>query len=525
MNRGRAARRRDASVRRIPIIVALVAVFVGLAVADRQHDDPRASSVRTVSVATGGDPLVLPLTGRPGIVAPAARPDAALASTWFCAGGTGGAGPARASALIANPTGEAGEAVVTVYAGAADSDANATAAAAKLAPAVKRVMVPAASRVAIDISPMVEAPFVAALVETAGQMIVEQYVATSSGPDTRPCATSAAASWFFAAGSTAKDAREVVSLFNPFAEDAVVDVVFATSDGFRSPAGYQGLIIPAGRLVVLDLVAAISRHDHVATSVLARSGRLVAARTQSFDGTGGPKGTAVNLGSPEPAGEWWFADGNTAAGLVATYTIYNPATTAAEVEMGIVLDDPETNGEVDPIPLAIPAQSYLDVVMNDAQQVPIGLSHSVSIRAVNDVPVVVERRMAGVSPGPRAGVGYSAGAPLVAKRWFFTSASGSTAAGARLAIVNPSTRPTTVTLSVLARGVKQVVEGADAITIAPDERVLLDLGQYLPTDSSVPFIVDATQPIAIERRQHPADNVGVSQAPGVVGSSADDARS
>ena len=144
-------------------------------------------------------------------------------------------------------------------------------------------------------------PFAAALVDTNDPNVaVEHRITGKNGFSSSPCASSPSPRWFVPTGSTTKDARELLAIFNPFAADAVVDVTFQTSDGFRSPDSLQGLPVPGGHLRVVDVSAEVPRVEQLAAFVSARSGQVVVDRLQGFDGTdpNHPAGVAATLGAP-----------------------------------------------------------------------------------------------------------------------------------------------------------------------------------------------------------------------------------
>src|SRR5439155_14375934 len=121
-----------------------------------------------------------------------------------------------------------------------------------------------------------------------------------------PCASAPSNAWYLPTGTTTRDAHEVLAVFNPFPADAVVDVTFQTSDGFRAPPELQGLPVPGGQLRMLDISTSVPRIEQLAGTVAARSGRVVVDRLQSFDGSdpNHPLGLAATLGAPAPTSVW-----------------------------------------------------------------------------------------------------------------------------------------------------------------------------------------------------------------------------
>ena len=82
----------------------------------------------------------------------------------------------------------------------------------------------------------ITAEWVSALVEiNNGTAAVEHTVSGPLGADVAPCSPAGSDHWYFADGSTTVDARELLFLFNPFPEDAIVDLSFSTEDGRVAP--------------------------------------------------------------------------------------------------------------------------------------------------------------------------------------------------------------------------------------------------------------------------------------------------
>ena len=105
-----------------------------------------------------------------------------------------------------------------------------------------------------------------------------------------PCASRTARHLYFADGSTALGDGLSLSLFNPTATIAVVDVTFVTATGVLAPPAYQGIDIPGGALVTENIDDHVENIAHVATAVAALSGQVVATELESAGpaGSGGP---------------------------------------------------------------------------------------------------------------------------------------------------------------------------------------------------------------------------------------------
>lgn len=493
--------------RRIRTIAAIVLTLSVLTVAARGTRRESAAPI----VAGGGDPSTA--------LGPVASPIGALGSTFYCTGGTAkSAGdPFDSAVSIANPGSTALTARLTVYPSAQDGDAAGAEAVRALKPVVKEVPLSARARVEIRLGDLQASPFAAAVVEVSGGGVtVDQRLSGSSGVSMSPCASAASDAWFVPTGTTTKDARELLALFNPFPAQAIVDLSFVTSDGFRAPPAVQGYVVPGRHLSVIELESAIGRHEQVSTQVRARSGRLAVGRLQLFDGTdpAHPKAVAGSLGAPAPATVWSFADGLVSDTVKETYTVFNPSNESANVQLEITLDNPATNGVVDPIQLTVPRQSYAQVVMKDQPRVPAGIGHSVVVRALNGVPVVPERVVTAFAPGPRNGYSPALGAPFVARRWVFAEGRADANFAEFLVILNPASQPARVKVTALAQGQLLAIDGLQALEVAAGERLVVDLGAHV-NRVDLPLLVEADRGIVTERGLFAASATGISLAVGI----------
>lgn len=220
-----------------------------------------------------------------------------------------------------------------------------------------------------------------------------------------PCAEDVSDSWYFAAGTTTADARFMLGLFNPFPEAAVADVFFATDNGRRTPTRYQGLIVAARSALYLDVGVEATRWPQLATTVLTRSGKLVAAKLQLFDGSQGLQGVSMGAGAPMVSKQWLFPFGSD-SGEPTAYMVYNPGREEARVEIDFRLDF----GSAPPLELLVPAGQQAAVTVNADLDLPFRLSeapetppvelsmasrHWAVVRTLTEVGVVAEQLRGG----------------------------------------------------------------------------------------------------------------------------------
>ena len=493
---------------RLPIFVIVPLVLLGLVVLGNRDDD-RATETTAASATLESAATLMPV----------APPAGALSSTFFCPAGTAQKdGEADAFVLIANPGDRALRATVTVYPGAIDGDQAATQAVAALAPKATTVEVPARGRVTVRLADVQPSQYAAALVEVdGGEVAVEHRVTSKLGSDGGPCASSPSATWYLPSGSDNPGARELLSLFNPFPDDAVIDVELVTSDGSRVPDRLGNYVVPGGRLVLLDVNKESPLHEQVATSVTSVAGRLVVGRIQSFDGSDPkhPAGIAATLAAPQASLVWTFAEGQVAEGVGEVYTLYNPGDAQAEVDLEIALDDPDVNGTVDPIPAKIPARSYVQVAMQDQGRVPPGVAHSVTVRSRNGVPIVPERVITSGPPSTRRGYAPALGAPLVANRWLFADGRADATTHEWLILVNPSSDSLVrFSVTALAKGTPIPIEGLQQVEIRPGGRLAVELSERI-TRGDLPLVVDGDGPLVVERGLYGFGRPGISLATGI----------
>lgn len=176
-----------------------------------------------------------------------------------------------------------------------------------------------------------------------GRGAVGHTLSTETGVAEGPCATEASNSWYFAAGRTKADARELLVLMNPFPETARFDVEFQGLGRSRQPGELQGAFVAARSIRVIEVNPVITDEDSVAATVTTNRGRLVVERLQLLDGQLGPSGAAVQLGVPAPAPSWMFTAGRVHSEGDDLLTIYNPY----EPDLGDVDLSPPADLEAD----------------------------------------------------------------------------------------------------------------------------------------------------------------------------------
>jgi hypothetical protein len=384
---------------------------------------------------------------------PMSAPADARASTWYCAAGTAVEdGMADHTVTMLNPTDDSLVATVTVFAG--DMVGGSDPATPHQPPTSREVDLPAGEEVALRLAEMVEAPLAAALVEVGGgDVSVGHHVSGPHGADSAPCSTLAAPEWHLAWGATTRDARDVVVLFNPFPSSATVDAVFATEEGGREPVRLQGLPVPAGSVVGVDLGDDVTRSEQISATFEARSGNVVVEHLQEYDGSLEVRGLSLTPAVSSTGETWVFADGGASGPAPVTpppdaevaededasaedededeepaddtddaaaqddepaddeeitterIVLYNPGDERAEVDVQVIPAADEEADDTGPAPqpfgLSLGPGRYEVLDLGAEERIPAGVPHTTVVRSTNGVGVVAERVTADRGPLPR----------------------------------------------------------------------------------------------------------------------------
>ncbi len=462
----------------------VVAGLVALVAAGLLLDTRLPSAARPQAlVATTQDPTVAP-------------PLSAISSTWYCAGAsaaTDGASDGRL--ILANPHRRDVSGRVTVY---PINDE----------PRQIPITVPASGRFVLRYQNVVQAPFVAALVQLdGGGVAAEHSVLGPHGLGVAPCASAASPTWYFAEGSTAREDLMLLTLFNPFPDDAIVDLSFWTEQGRAAPGDFQGLVVPARGMRLVNVADHLRRRDAVAVTILARRGRIVADRIQAR-GTGDRRGLSIALGATAPGTEWFFPDGVVSEGVVERFHVYNPMEQEALVDVEVNADE----GEVEPFELRVPAGERATLNLGEESRVPRDVGYSVTVRSLNDVPVVVERTADARSPAPRSGIADTPGARTAAREWLLADGAVTEGIDEWLTVLNPTADDVTVSTRALIGGRRHDLEGMQDIEVPAGRRRSFRMTDHIGNRGDLPLLVTASGPVVVERGIYFVGSQGLSRS-------------
>jgi hypothetical protein len=420
---------------------------------------------------------------RKGALASWVAPSHAVSASFYCAGATGGGGVADGlvEAVNAGPRPVAGTLTGVSTRGPG-----------RTIP----VVVPAHGRLVLPEAEVATGPFVALTARFAGgDVAVGQTVAGPLGEAAAPCASAPAPRWYFPSGSTSGGARLALALYDPLPTEAVVDLSFATPGGVVEPGDDQGLVVPSGSLVVVDVGLHVPGQHSVAATVSCRQGEIVADALETAPAAGRPPALELVLGAPRAARTWYFPNGDVGSGVEEAYRFYDPTETSARLVVSVEL----AVGSAAPFELRVPAFGTASLVMDGEPRIPPGVPHAVVVHSSNGVGVVAARWTQLSPPAPTSGRAVLVGSPWLSRRWLFPGASGSGLE--QLVVEDPGRAAAHVTVSTLGRGLRRALE------VPPGHQA----GFLVPAAwAGTALEVEADRPVAVEADLYRLGHPGVA---------------
>lgn len=411
--------------------------------------------------------------------------DDVVSVSWFC-GGTSALGESESGEyggeiVLTNPTDTVATATVTVF--TIDQD-----------PIVLVVAVDPRASAVVDLDASVTASYVSAMVELdRSEITVEQVSRHPAGDAVATCTTTTSDEWYVADGFTAAGSDLRLLVTNPYPTAAIIDVEISTAAGPRTPGELQGYVVPPRSLRVVNLEDAGFRDEAVvAVSLRASTGRVVVAKDQHFLGSG-RLGHVTSLASPAVDEEWWFADGAVGSGITERLVIFNPTESDVQADV-VVLGVSGLATEYESTELTVPSR---EVVSFDVAGIP-GLGegpHGLLVTTWSGPSLVVERvitRPAGQSVVTSVVLGSQG--DVLSTEWF-ASITGSDANEPALVVLNVSPNSVSVDVSSIGPGGPEPVAALVGLTLAPNERRELSLGDV----AGRPITVVASDAVIVER--------------------------
>jgi hypothetical protein len=463
----------------------------------REHMRVRHLVLAAVAVLSGAAVVVLdarlapgeeqvPVQGSMRSAIPYVANRESSASTWFCPGVPANDGSITSVLVLANS-------------GTEDLAANITHLGTGVEPVVQSAVVPALATLEVEATGGLSSSFVSTTVEILGAGgLVEQVINHPAGRSIATCTGRTSDAWYFADGFTAADSIERIVITNPFSDASVVNVTFSTQDSEREPANLQGLVIAPRSVLSLSMAEQGARNEPVlAVSVRAKSGNVVAARSQHYLGQG-RLGYVMNLGAMADATQWWFAGGERIEGSVEQLVIYNPW--EVDRQLSVVFLPPEPNVVIDSIVVAVPAGRVATIDTSRLPGLPAG-RYGINVSVLDDlsrdrrgvvVEQVITRRV-----GDKVATSIVLGTPGEALSNIWIAPFG-LSPGLDDGLIVLNSTPVDARLSIEQVGPAGLVPIMDleSIVIPPGSLVVVAIPPSLP---QAQVVVRSDQPIVVQR--------------------------
>jgi hypothetical protein len=412
---------------------------------------------------------------------------------WFCAGGTATEdGFADHRVILVNTTET--ERIASIS--ATGSRPNQTTAGATGA---RRVTLPPHARSEVRLAELVpNSAFASATVEISGGGVIAEHSVTGiTGSDVAACSTSASTDWVvpFAATATEKNptARAVLVVYNPLADNAVVDIDFVT-EAASTAAPIESMVVSPGAVEALDLTTLVPVADQLATVVRARAGRVVVDRIEVFDAPT-RRDLVLTSGVPAAATTWFLPSGRLGAPRVERLVVHNPGAERAEVTVEVRPDDRQIVVEPFVVQIAGGRSAIVDLSAEKRLSDAGVAGYSIVVRS-SGPPIAVERLVT-VAPGqPGAGASATTGAALASPTIYAPVVAPEGATG-ELIVFNPNASAiATVTMEVITNGQRVPAPNTASFELQPGERRSLPLAQLAV--GNVTVVASGSAPIVVE---------------------------
>jgi hypothetical protein len=468
-------------LRRLPVLAVVggcIALAAALGLGDGSDASPEAGTA-------GGIAAAVPTVADPE----------AVSTTWYCAEGTGApGGRADETILIANVGDSEALADVTVMPGGGE-------------PESRRVTVPRGAQVRVPVSSVLQAaeqPDAAGLIVGAGvvvevfggRSVVEHAIGSDVDFAIGPCARRAERDWYFASGTTERGAEENAALFNPFADDAIVSLTFATDAGLMAPADLQSLVVPRRSRVTVPVGNFVRRQAQVALHVHVQTGRIVAERSLTFTAENETRrGLTLSLGATSPASSWSLP-GVVSAELGASRAVivanFDPSATEVEVV-------PRFEGRATASPQMLPVGGRSVAIVDLGFWGSADGPFAVDVRTTRPAPVVVEELALWAPPAVGTGSATVPASPVRARGWIFSAGRLTPESEATVTVLNPGQSRASVELLAYAPGGAAQPRSVQEVSVPAKRQAQLDLAELSVAPDQV-VVVRADTPVVAVRR-------------------------
>ncbi|MGA3351581.1 MAG: hypothetical protein ABSD85_00130 [Acidimicrobiales bacterium] len=385
------------------------------------------------------------------------------------------------------------------------------------------------SQAVLTLSKTGPAGYAAVSVETDGGGVgVEESIrgmqsAAGAAAVSSPCSLGSAPRGYIPTGSTYGSSDVLVSLYDPDATSAVVDLSVSDGTTLTSPPAFQGVVVPADGLAVLDLrrwafqlsslaVTASAVSGDVVVGALETTKELVAVATAS---TGAHRvahvhiiGTSLLVGPDRAIGQWAFTALQSRIGVASMFSVYDPGTRQVSVSVA----PPGRSGIVAALTEDVPAGGIVEFATPIAPGTRLG-ANSVVVSAQGGTPIVVARLTTRERARTLEELNATSGTAGPRKIWLLAGAVVTRGIDDFVTLTDPGAQSASVILTELP-DLPAVPVRFKTITLLAGTQRNVDLGPLMKDVPEFALEVSATTPILVEEQLRPRD--GITAASGAI---------
>jgi len=377
-----------------------------------------------------------------------------------------------------------------------------------------RLEVGGESQVVLALAKRGPAGFAAVSVETEGGGIaVAESIGstTAAGPVlvSSPCSLGVASQAYVATGSTYDRSDVRLSLYDPDATSSVVDLSVSTGTTLTSPAAYQGVVVPAGGLVVLDLRRWAPQLRTLAVTATAVSGQIAVGALESTSATVAVAevsagrhrvrhehitGSSLLVGPDRGRGRWAFAAGLSTKWASDTFSVYDPGASSVSVTVA----PPGRAGMTSALTAEVPAGGVVDFATPITPEGHIG-SGSVTVSARGAAIVAARVTTRSGHRGLQA-LDATSGTAGPDDEWLLPGAALRWHVGDVITLADPGAEGATVKVLELTNGAASTTRLLNVVRLPAGDELEVRLSSVLHLAPAFAVEVLATAPILVEQQ-------------------------
>jgi hypothetical protein len=321
-----------------------------------------------------------------------------------------------------------------------------------------------------------------------GESIVGGSAAGAPVELSSPCSLVAAAQGYVPTGSTYGGSDVRLSLYDPDATPAVVNVSVSTGTTLTSPPAFQGVVVPATGLVVLVGALELTSETVEVTSRSAAGHPISHVRVI---------GSSLLVGPARGLSHWAFAAMQSRKGVASTFSVYNPGKRPVSVSVA----PPGRAGIVAALTEDVPAGGIVDFATPVTGKSGLGTG-SVVISAKGGMPVVVARLTTRYRTRFLEDIDATPGTAGPRDEWLLPGASLTSRIDDVVTIEDPGTEGSTVTLLELTHGTA-ARSRLEVVDLSAGSELEVNLGSVLKNAPLFALSVSASVPILVEQQLTP----------------------